>query len=142
MTINIVNSAVTIRERVDALAWDELRTRLDRQGFTISEPPLDADKVPSAGPPVRRRPVSLDDRHGPHRCGYGRYRCFDHPLPDTIATLRSAFYAHLAPIANDWHSYCAATTRRFRSEHEELLERCRAAGQEPSHASHPALRRG
>ena len=37
-----------------------------------------------------------------HRFGDGRYRYFEHPLPDTIAALRGAFYAHLAPVANAW----------------------------------------
>jgi hypothetical protein len=34
--------------------------------------------------------------------GDGRYRYFDHPLPDTIAALRGSFYGRLAPIANEW----------------------------------------
>ena len=37
-----------------------------------------------------------------HRFGDGRYRYFDHPLPDAIAALRGSFYRHLAPIANEW----------------------------------------
>ena len=37
-----------------------------------------------------------------HRFGDGRYRYFEHPLPDTIEALRGAFYAHLAPVANAW----------------------------------------
>ena len=50
-----------------------------------------------------------------YRFGDGRYRYFDHPLPDTVAALRTSFYRHLAPIANDWaSSCCVATTRPFR----------------------------
>ena len=65
-----------------------------------------------------------------HRFGEGRYRYFDHPLPDTIAELRGAFYRHLAPIANDWSRLLRGDDRTFPLEHEELLEQCRAAGQE------------
>ena len=65
-----------------------------------------------------------------YRFGDGRYRYFDHPLPDAIAELRSAFYRHLAPIANAWSSLLGGDDDAFPLEHDELLARCRAAGQE------------
>ena len=37
-----------------------------------------------------------------HRFGDGRYRYFDHPLPDPIAELRERVLRRLAPVANDW----------------------------------------
>ena len=64
-----------------------------------------------------------------HRFGDGRYRYFDHPLPESIAELRGSFYRHLAPIANDWSELLSGDNPTFPLEHEELLERCRAAGQ-------------
>ncbi len=39
-----------------------------------------------------------------HRFSDGRYRYFDHPLPAPIGELRSAFYAHLAPVATSGRS--------------------------------------
>jgi len=48
---------------------------------------------------------------------------------DAIATLRSAFYAQLAPIANDWAELLRGETATFPPTHEELLDRCQAAGQ-------------
>ena len=48
----------------------------------------------------------------------------------TIAELRSSFYRHLAPIANDWSRLLRGDDRTFPLEHDELLEQCRAAGQE------------
>jgi hypothetical protein len=65
-----------------------------------------------------------------HRFGDGRYRYFDHPLPETISALRRAFYRHLAPIANDWATLLRGDNPTYPPEHEELLARCRAAGQE------------
>jgi len=65
-----------------------------------------------------------------HRFGDDRYRYFDHPLPDTIAALRSSFYSHLAPIANNWSTRLRGDEPTFPLEHSELLERCREAGQE------------
>ena len=44
--------------------------------------------------------------------------------------LRSAFYGHLAPIANEWSALLGGDADAFPLEHDELLERCRAAGQE------------
>jgi len=118
------------RERVDALAWDELRTRLDRRGFAISEPLLDADECRELAHLFEGGQFRSTIDMARHRFGDGRYRYFDHPLPDTIVTLRSAFYAHLAPIANDWSQLLRCDHATFPLEHEELLERCRAAGQE------------
>ena len=65
-----------------------------------------------------------------HRFGDGRYRYFDHPLPEPIAAARAAFYAHLAPVANDWAERAARRRADVPATHEALLERCRAAGQE------------
>jgi hypothetical protein len=64
-----------------------------------------------------------------HRFGDGRYRYFDHPLPEPIAALREGFYARLAPIANEWADRLGEE-ERYPAEHEELLARCAAAGQE------------
>jgi hypothetical protein len=64
-----------------------------------------------------------------HRFGDGRYRYFDHPLPDAVAELRGAFYRHLAPVANGWERRLGGADE-FPPAHEQLLERCRAAGQE------------
>ena len=65
-----------------------------------------------------------------HRFGDGRYRYFDHPLPDEIQALRTSFYERLAPIANDWSTLLGGSPDAFPLEHDELLGRCRAAGQE------------
>src|SRR4029077_15977500 len=60
----------------------------------------------------------------------GRYRYFDHPLPETIAALRGSFYRHLAPIANDWASQLRGDNPSFPLEHEQLPSQCHEAGQE------------
>jgi hypothetical protein len=64
-----------------------------------------------------------------HRFGKGRYRYFAHP-PQAIEDARVAFYARLAPIANAWSDLLSGDNPRFPATHSELLERCRAAGQE------------
>jgi len=65
-----------------------------------------------------------------YRFGDGRYRYFDHPLPDAIAALRASFYRRLAPIANHWAELLGGAGPAFPLEHEGLLRRCHAAGQQ------------
>jgi uncharacterized protein len=120
----------TIRDRVDALDWGALRDQLDDQGFAITGPLLtggECEEVSALFEDGRFRSTIEMARH---RFGEGRYRYFDHPLPERIAALRTAFYRHLAPVANDWSQLLRGDNPTFPLEHDELLERCRAAGQE------------
>jgi hypothetical protein len=119
----------TLEARVDELAWDELRDQLDTRGFAVTEPLLDEretyalDALFDGG----RFRSTIDMAR--HRFGDGRYRYFDHPLPDAIGELRAAFYRHLAPVANDWSALLGGPEDAFPLEHEALLARCREAGQ-------------
>lgn len=126
----IVEPTVTIGERVDALAWDELREQLDRQGYAVTASLLESagcDELSDLFDEDRFRSTIDMARH---RFGDGRYRYFDHPLPDTIAALRTSFYRHLAPVANEWSARLRGDNASFPLEHDELLARCHAAGQE------------
>ena len=116
--------------RVDDLDWDELGDRLDRDGFAVTEPLLGGGEcVELAGLFDGGRFRSTIDM-ARHRFGDGRYRYFDHPLPEAIAELRAGFYGHLAPVANRWSERLGGAPDAFPAQHEQLLERCRAAGQE------------
>ena len=103
----------TITDRIGALDWNALAGSLDERGFAVTPPLLDARGV------RRRWPAAFDGdgfrstvEMARHRFGDGRYRYFDHPLPDPIPALRSGFYEQLAPIANTGRSACAARSRR------------------------------
>jgi hypothetical protein len=112
------NRAITsVRDRVDALDWVELREQLDRQGHAITVPLLDADECGELSDLFDGGRFRTTIDMARHRFGDGRYRYFDHPLPDTIAGLRASFYRHLAPIANDWSRLLRgeAVTLRSRS---------------------------
>jgi uncharacterized protein len=119
-----------IRERVDALDWDELREQLDTVGHAIMVPLLDDRETRDLSDLFDDGRFRATIDMARHRFGDGRYRYFDHPLPETIAELRTAFYRHLAPIANHWSRLLRGDNPTFPLEHEELLERCRRAGQE------------
>jgi hypothetical protein len=123
-------TTATVEQRVDALAWDDLTGRLDERGFAVTGPLLsDAECADLSDLFDGGRFRSTIDM-ARHRFGDGRYRYFDHPLPDTIGALREAFYRRLAPIANDWSQRLGGEADAFPLAHAELLERCRAAGQE------------
>ena len=127
MTSTIKSS---VRCRVDALDWAQLREQLDGNGHAITVPLLDRDECEQLSDLFDGGRFRSTIEMARHRFGDGRYRYFDHPLPDTIAELRVACYRHLAPVANDWSQLLRGEHPTFPLEHEGLLERCRRAGQE------------
>jgi len=118
-----------LEARVGALPWADLTASLDEIGHAVTPVLL--------APEEREALADLFDEGrfrstidmARHRFGEGRYRYFEHPLPDMIAGLRAAFYRHLAPIANAWSERLAGDNPTFPLKHDELLARCRAAGQ-------------
>ena len=119
----------TLTERVAALDWNDLRDQLDTRGFAVTRPVLRKPETRALADLFDGGQFRSTIDMARHRFGDGRYRYFDHPLPDTIAELRESFYRHLAPIANDWSELLSGDNPTFPLEHDELLERCRAAGQ-------------
>jgi hypothetical protein len=130
MTTITDHCAATIHERVEMLDWDALGHQLDSRGFAITEPLLEGHECDALADLFDGGRFRATIDMARHRFGDGRYRYFDHPLPATIAALRGAFYPHLAPIANDWSERLRGDNVTFPLEHEELLERCRRAGQQ------------
>jgi hypothetical protein len=119
-----------VAERVHALDWEDLTAQLDGRGFAISAPLLDAGECEALADLFDGGRFRSTIDMARHRFGDGRYRYFEHPLPDTITALRTAFYAHLAPIANAWSQRLGGAADEFPLAHEKLLQRCHAAGQE------------
>lgn len=63
-----------------------------------------------------------------HGFGRGEYRYFDYPLPEPVASLRSALYPRLAPLANHWAERLNSAVR-YPAEHDRFIESCHAGGQ-------------
>ena len=63
-----------------------------------------------------------------HGFGRGEYKYFSYPLPHVVASLRTALYARLAPMANRWNAAMAIDVR-YPDKHADFLARCHAAGQ-------------
>ena len=122
--------AAPLAARIDALPWDDLRGQLDERGFAVTAPVLGDDECRALADLFDDGSFRSTIDMARYRFGDGRYRYFDHPLPAAIAQARGAFYRHLAPIANAWSGLLGGDEQAFPLEHEELLERCRAAGQE------------
>ena len=118
-----------IHARVEALAWERLRAQLDEVGHAVTPQLLSSDECGELSELFDSGHFRSTIDMARHRFGDGRYRYFDHPLPDTIAALRGSFYRHLAPIANDWAGLLRGHNPSFPLEHEELLARCLQAGQ-------------
>jgi hypothetical protein len=129
VTATRISSAADIRDRVDELDWNELRAELDDRGFAITRPLLSARECTELSDLFDGGRFRSTIDMARHRFGDGRYRYFDRPLPDTIDALRTSFYRHLAPIANDWSSLLRGENEQFPLEHEKLIARCEAAGQ-------------
>jgi hypothetical protein len=126
----IRTQTAAVADRIDALDWSALCDDLDERGFALTDQVLDEAECQEL--------AGLFDGDGfrstidmaRHRFGDGRYRYFDHPLPQIVQAARTCFYGHLAPVANAWSERLRGDNPRFPDTHEELLERCRAAGQQ------------
>lgn len=117
------------RARASAIDWTRIGEALDLEGYALARGLLRADECAALagcyGDDRLFRSTITMARHG---FGQGEYRYFGYPLPPIIATLRTALYAHLAPIANRWNQVLGIACR-FPSDHETYLARCRRAGQ-------------
>lgn len=118
-----------IAERIAALDWQGIATDLDNQGWGKGEAVLSTKKcaalMENYTDEERFRSRVVMARHG---FGRGEYKYFTYPLPELVASLRSALYPPLASIANRWNE-ALGTDVRYPSEHEAYLERCHHAGQ-------------
>ena len=119
----------SLTRRVDELDWNGTVGAIDEVGIAAIGSILDSDEcrhLSALYDDAERFRTTIDMAR--HRFGDGRYRYFEHPLPAPIGELRSTFYAHLAPVANTWAERLGEE-ERYPARHEELLERCAAAGQ-------------
>jgi len=123
-------SVSSVTQRVRSLDWERLSSALDASGNAVAQRLLSAEECAGlaalyddAGA-FRSRVIMA--RHG---FGRGEYQYFSYPLPRLVQDLRTAFYPHLAPIANRWNE-ALRSEARFPPSHAEFLARCHEAGQE------------
>jgi uncharacterized protein len=115
---------------IAALEPDAVREGLDREGFIVTAPLINADtcaelaRLYEAAEETFRSTVTMA-RHG---FGRGEYKYFARPLPGLVATLRRTLYERLAPVANAWDARLGRDAS-WPAHHDALVKRCAAAGQ-------------
>jgi len=122
----IVRSA---EERVARYDWQALSTELNSYGCAVIDKllmPNECRDIAALYPHEEhfRSHIHMA-RHG---FGKGEYRYFKYPLPDLLAGLRTAFYPHLAGVANAWNERMGLD-QHYPRVHADFLKLCHNAGQ-------------
>jgi uncharacterized protein len=121
---------IGVRQRVDALDWAAAEESLSSRGYAVTAPLLTAEECAEL--------VALykdEERFRSHivmerfRFGVGDYRYFENPLPQVVASLRTAAYPHLAKVANRWAEAFGESGAKYPPKHAAFLEECHKAGQ-------------
>jgi uncharacterized protein len=124
------SQAHSIAKRVDALNWKAAADSLSQRGYAVTAQILSPEECASLtamyGDENAFRSRIVMERY---RFGVGDYKYFDNPLPEMVASLRTAAYAHLASIANQWAEHLGEKSPRFPTEHAVFLKVCHKAGQ-------------
>ena len=124
-----VGPCSAIAERVTTLDWQRITADLDTHGCAVVGAVLPSAECKALAESYAEeglfRSRIVMARHG---FGRGEYKYFAYPLPDVVASLRSALYPPLASIANRWNETLGIDVR-YPDEHAVFLERCHGAGQ-------------
>ena len=124
-----IDGTPSIEKRVAALDWQRIAADLNAHGCAVVPALLapgeckSIEKLYATENLFRSRVVMA--RHG---YGRGEYQYFAYPLPELVATLRTALYPGLAAIANAWNAKLNVDTR-YPEKHADYLSRCHRAGQ-------------
>jgi len=122
----------TIQQRINALDWSALEHSLSARGYAVTKPiltPAECEALITLySDETRFRSHIIMERH---RFGVGDYKYFSHPLPETVTSLRTSAYPHLAKVANEWALALGDPGARsaFPPDHAAFLKICHKAGQ-------------
>lgn len=110
--------------------WTAVGRQLDRQGWGLLPGLLDAAQCQQMAAMYDeaahfRSRIQMQR----HAFGRGEYQYFAYPLPALLQALRTALYARLQPVAEQWRQRLASATPPWPAQHAALLAQCHAAGQ-------------
>jgi uncharacterized protein len=118
-----------VGERTDIYDWSAIGGELSEHGCAVLPRLLDAEecqRIAAFYPHAEHfRSQVIMARHG---FGRGEYKYFKYPLPAPIGALRTALYAHVAAVANEWNARMNIETR-YPPSHADYLKICHKAGQ-------------
>ena len=121
--------ATPAETRVPAFDWQAVTSDLDAGGCAILPKLLSPEECASiAALYADERPFRSHVIMARHGFGKGEYRYFRYPLPVLIDDLRTALYARLAPVANEWNARMGLA-ERYPPDHAAFLRQCHDAGQ-------------
>ena len=116
-------------KRVSAIDWQQVVHELDAHGnaklYQIFTPDECRKLSHLYQSDENFRSTVVMQRHG---FGRGEYRYFKYPLPDIVASLRTAVYPFLVSLANGWNEAMGVPVR-YPEEHRDYIETCHQAGQ-------------
>lgn len=121
--------AKSVEERIAALDWQRIVTRLDTNAYAILNSLLSKQECTTL-----TATYEVDERFrsrvvmARHRFGRGEYKYMAYPLPKLVAGLRTALYPRLANIADRWNKAMGIDVR-YPDSHAAFLDRCHRAGQ-------------
>jgi uncharacterized protein len=122
-------SARSADTRIALADWAAATAGLNERGYAVLERVLPQEECKAIASLYSDdnlfRSRIVMDRHG---FGKGEYKYFAYPLPDVIADLRTALYACLLPVANNWNERMGLGSR-YPPDHKEFISLCHAAGQ-------------
>ena len=125
-----ISETQSIADRIDATDWEAAADSLSQRGYTVTSQILSPEQCASLAAMYndekRFRSRIVMERY---RFGVGDYKYFDNPLPEIVASLRTAAYPHLASVANEWAENLGEEGPRFPEEHAAFLKICHQAGQ-------------
>lgn len=118
----------SINATVDRLDWASIATQLDTEGYVLLPDLLGADAAGKLAQCMRTaKDVECEPQHAADLGGADLlYLGVDLPAP--LNTWRSAFYGHLARLANRWNETLGISDR-YPAALEDFLRRNQEAGQ-------------
>jgi hypothetical protein len=123
---------IAVERRMDALDWAAAEESLSARGYAVTSQLLTAEEcaelVALYDDEKRFRSHIIMERY---RFGVGDYKYFDHPLPQVVASVRTAAYPHLATVANRWAEAFGERGAHapYPLVHAQFLKICHKAGQ-------------
>src|SRR5215468_10720347 len=109
-----------IQERANAIDWENAAKQLSENGYALTGPLFAPEEchalVEHFSQEKYFRSHVVMERY---RFGKGDYKYFRYPLPESVESLRTATYPHLAKIANDWNSQLGNEAKPFPFDHQE-----------------------